>query len=143
MAYAFNDDKSKVYLSVDMVYPVGSIYMSVNSTNPGTLFEGTTWEQIQDRFLLAAGSTYKAGTQGGEAAHKLTTSELPSHTHDMNKSLYTSFWGLMIGDPGARDGVMTDNWDTSNRNKTWPTGGNEAHNNMPPYLTVYVWKRTA
>ena len=65
---------------LDKVYPVGSIYMSVNSTNPKTLFGGT-WVQIKDRFLLAAGTTYKAGATGGEAAHTLTASEMPSHNH--------------------------------------------------------------
>jgi hypothetical protein len=62
------------------MYPVGSIYMSVSSTSPATLFGGT-WEQIQDTFLLAAGTTYTAGTTGGSSSHILTTDELPSHTH--------------------------------------------------------------
>lgn len=61
-------------------YPVGSIYMSVNSTNPGELFGGT-WEQIQGRFLLGQGSGYSAGTVGGEADHALSDREMPSHRH--------------------------------------------------------------
>ena len=65
-------------------YPVGSIYMSVNSTSPATLFGGT-WEQIQDVFLLAAGSTYTAGDTGGSASHTLIVDELPSHVHTVPK----------------------------------------------------------
>ena len=65
---------------LDKVYPVGAIYMSVNSTNPKALFGGT-WVQIKDRFLLAAGTIYKAGATGGEATHTLTESEMPSHKH--------------------------------------------------------------
>lgn len=120
-----------------MAYPVGSIYMSVNSTNPGTLFGGT-WEQIKDKFLLAAGSTYKAGATGGEATHKLTVNEMPNHQH--------SIWFPNAGgEQNAALGFPT----TGSRNtyyaeasKTAARGGDEAHNNMPPYLTVYVWKRT-
>lgn len=56
-------------------WPVGSIYMSVNSTSPATLFGGT-WQRIQDRFLIAAGSTYKAGGTGGEATHTLTAASV-------------------------------------------------------------------
>lgn len=61
---------------LDQIYPIGSIYMSVNSSNPGTLFGGT-WQQLKDRFLLGAGDTYAAGAQGGEASHTITTQELP------------------------------------------------------------------
>ena len=56
---------SKIF---DSIYPVGSIYMSVNSTSPETLFGGT-WVQIKDTFLLSAGDTYTAGNTGGSATH--------------------------------------------------------------------------
>lgn len=62
----------------DMIYPVGSIYISINNVNPSVLFGGT-WEQIKDMFLLGAGSTYSAGSTGGEANHTLTQSEIPSY----------------------------------------------------------------
>lgn len=74
--------------SID-AYPVGSIYMSVNSTSPASLFGGT-WQQIKDRFLMCAGSTYKAGGTGGEASHTLTVKEMPSHSHDV--SMTTRSW---------------------------------------------------
>lgn len=66
---------------VDLVYPVGSLFLSAGSTAPGTLFPGTTWEQIKDKFLLSAGTNYTLGNTGGEATHVLTANEMPSHTH--------------------------------------------------------------
>ena len=68
---------------LNAIYPVGSIYMSVNSTSPATLFGGT-WERIKDRFLLAAGDAYAAGGTGGEATHTLTEGEMPAHSHVPN-----------------------------------------------------------
>ena len=72
---------------IDLIYPVGAIYMSVNSVSPSTLFGGT-WEQIQDTFLLACGTTYSGGSTGGSNTHKhttqghtLTIAEMPSHRH--------------------------------------------------------------
>ena len=118
----------------DIIYPVGSIYMSVNNTNPTLLFGGT-WEQIQDTFLLSAGSTYSAGATGGEATHKLTINEMPSHNHQTN--IYNQGSGS-----GATNHVV---WgDSGGYNiPTSSVGGSQAHNNMPPYLVVYMWKRTA
>ena len=127
---------------LDNVYPVGSIYMNVNSTNPGTLFGGT-WEQIQGRFLLGMSSSYPAGSQGDEATHTLTTSEIPSHSH---VALYgvdgavDDFLGGSGADYGARPGSGTA---TNYAYKTSSTGGGQSRNNMPPYLSVYIWKRTA
>ena len=65
---------------VDMIYPVGSIYMSVNNVSPSTLFGGT-WVQIQDKFLLASGSNHTNGNTGGSDTHTLNANELPAHTH--------------------------------------------------------------
>lgn len=83
---------------MNAIYPVGSIYMSVNSTSPASLFGGT-WEQIKDMFLMSAGDTYAAGASGGSASHShttgghtLTTSEIPAHTHN-SKALTGWFKG--------------------------------------------------
>lgn len=127
---------------LDNVYPVGSIYMNVNSTNPGTLFGGT-WEQIQGRFLLGMSSSYPAGSQGGEATHTLTTSEIPSHSHVALYGLdgaVDDFLGGSGADYGTRPGSGTA---TNYAYKTSSTGGGQSHNNMPPYISVYIWKRTA
>ena len=126
---------------LDLVYPVGSIYMSANSTSPATLFGGT-WERVKDTFLLAAGSSYAAGSTGGEATHKLTVSEMPAHSH--NPLLGSTRLG---GNGGTSTGwrmAADSNWSqVGTYATTQASGGGAAHNNMPPYLAVYVWKRTA
>lgn len=143
---------------LDMIYPVGSIYMSVNSTSPETLFGGT-WERIQGRFLLAADDGHAAGSTGGEEKHELTIDELPGHTHG-SKKLKGSFrirqWysgkstGIASQDTntadktppsGNKEGSNTISIDATHEHES--VGGNQEHNNMPPYLAVYVWKRTA
>jgi len=162
---------------VDIIYPIGSVYITLNTANPSALFGGT-WERIQDTFLLAAGTTYAAGSSGGEATHTLTTAETPAHTHDRgtmeiagmirayseynkgNSSFDTqgvsgafhfktgtdtewpSSTNLASGSNDAVRNVLFNasrNWTGS----TSSVGGGAAHNNMPPYLTVYMWKRTA
>lgn len=123
------------------IYPVGAIYMSASSTSPASLFGGT-WEQIQNRFLLAAGSSYAAGNTGGEATHTLTKNEMPTHSHE----IYSGYGDIVSN---VSDAYRYQTWGSSDRG--WKTGnlgtsnigGGKAHNNMPPYLAVYVWKRTA
>lgn len=139
---------------LDNVYPIGSIYMNVNSTNPGTLFGGT-WEQIQGKFLLGMSSSYPAGSQGGEASHTLTTEEMPSHGHNpANEAGYYGFItnskkAFSIGDMGSQSGsgryypYASAEFDISRNTLTGTTGGGKSHNNMPPYLSIYIWKRTA
>lgn len=123
---------------LDNVYPIGSIYMSVNSTNPKNLFGGT-WEQIQGRFLFGMNSSYPAGSTGGEITHKLTQGEMPKHNH----IIYAPNAG------GPDKGAALGFPEVGSSNTWWAaacmteqTGDNEAHNNMPPYLSVYIWKRT-
>lgn len=129
-------------------YNVGDIYITTNSTSPASVFGGT-WEQIKDRFLLAAGTSYTAGKTGGSATHTLTVNELPSHYHDF--SVKTTSGGTALG---LWDSYFTSSSDVdqiydssqnvkANTYGTKSTGGGAAHNNMPPYLTVYIWKRVA
>ena len=115
-------------------WPVGSIYMSMIATSPATLFGGT-WVQMENRFLLGAGSGYVAGATGGEAEHTLTGNEMPSHYHllAMNQAGESEYWGPMCA--AMQDGYMV--------NMTKPAGGDQPHNNMPPYIAVYMWRRTA
>ena len=182
---------------INTIYPVGSIYMSVNSTNPSVLFGGT-WEQIKDTFLLATGDTYANGSTGGEATHTLTENEMPSHTHIQDSHNHTQnahnhtqnshdhsvgkdrkFLALgknvnwrytnarqMQSTSGSyyypysdknTDGLTelenTESKTATNQATTATnqattatnqnTGGGQAHNNMPPYLAVNIWKRTA
>jgi microcystin-dependent protein len=67
------------------IYPIGSIYMSVNNVNPSTIFGGT-WQQIKDKFLLACGDTYNNGATGGSATHTLAVNQLPSHSHHYTRA---------------------------------------------------------
>ena len=131
-------EKSVKTIAVDAVYPVGSIYMNVSSTSPATLFGGT-WVQIKDTFLLAAGNTYAAGETGGEREHTLTLNEIPNHDHTYGAAAwavkaFTSRWGGSDGNTGAF---------VNEAQQLYARGGGAAHNNMPPYLAVYVWQRVA
>lgn len=127
----------------DLIYPVGSIYYTNNANfSPNVSFNGT-WEQIKDVFLLAAGDTYVGGTSGGEATHKLTIDEMPSHKHEIYANWAhdkgTSGWGAQIANYDS--GYVFDPkylYDEMHN-----TGGDKAHNNMPPYIVVYVWKRVS
>ena len=121
------------------LYPVGAVYISVNSTSPASLFGGE-WQILNDIFLLAAGSYANAGTFGGEATHTLTVNEMPSHTHVIYRNTGTddnNFSGHIANRVAAND-TSDDNKQTVTSDAT---GGNAAHNNMPPYLAVYMWKR--
>lgn len=123
-------------LSVLEAYPIGAIYISTNATSPETLFGGT-WRPIQGRFLLAADNTYKAGSTGGEATHTLTKNEMPNHQHSIWFPNDGGEQSAEIGYPEAG----SKNTYYAEASKTADAGGGAAHNNMPPYLAVYVWER--
>ena len=113
----------------------------MSATSPQTLFGGT-WQRIQGRFLLCAGGGYTAGSTGGEASHALTVDEMPAHDHSGTISVGP------VGDSthatNLRYVAGTFNDPTRNASTSLPSqGGGAAHNNMPPYLAVYAWKRTA
>ena len=198
---------------LNKVYPVGSIYMSVNNSNPSTLFGGT-WEEIQGKFLLGRSTGHAAGTTGGEETHTLTSNEMPAHTHNGPSHTHTGpshthtiashthtastasagahthklNRAKLAASGTARYAVQdassnpnntykntqsagahthtvtvngsgqlttaasgtgvtgasgTGNTGASGTGATSSTGGGAAHNNMPPYLAVYMWKRTA
>ena len=134
---------------LNAVYPVGSIYMSVNNTSPES-FIGGTWVALQDRFLIGAGNSYANGATGGEAEHTLTESELPSHNHNMTRggrplTLYTEESPSDMVFTQGFSGVSNGWWSVTNKNVDTiaSTGEGVAHNNLPPYLAVYMWKRTA
>lgn len=133
-------------ISLEDVYPVGAIYMSAAATNPGTLFGFGTWEQIKDVFLLAAGDTYAGGSVGGEAAHSLSQAEMPAHYHAIHYGNNSGeYYTAAIGFPAVMESngtPVTKSWGAE-MCRTADKGGGEAHNNMPPYLAVYAWKRTA
>lgn len=156
---------------LDLIYPVGSIYMSMNATNPETLFGGK-WEAIaQGRCLIGAGTgtdsrkeskTFAAGDTGGEYNHQLTVGELASHSHTgstnsagahshTTKIGYNSASGSGYGKympPDSRvqrnDNLASNS--AGNHSHTVSinnTGGNTPHNNIQPYISCHIWKRIA
>ena len=156
----------------DTVYPVGSIYMSVANVNPATVFGGT-WEELTGRFLLGRSTAHAAGTTGGEESHTLTAREMPSHTHTTPNHSHTAScasagghshnvsrsqvaatgtakWAAQANKKGDNHGTSSNGAHTHTITVASGGGGNTgsagsggAHNNMPPFLTVYMWKRTA
>ena len=162
-------DKTNALISsfdlLNTIYPVGSIYMSTNSTSPAN-FIGGTWERIQGQFLLGASSSYSAGSTGGSAdaivvshSHTFsgTTSSNGSHTHGLSidEGIVARPGAMMlsINYNGYYDGDTDGPWNaniTHAGNHTHTYSGTTSTNgssgtgkNMPPYLAVYIWKRTA
>ena len=88
MVTGINADADTLDGLLGLVYPVGSIYMSVNSTSPATLFGGT-WEALGDKFLIGAGTNHAAGATGGSETKTISTANLPSHTHGLNSHKHT------------------------------------------------------
>lgn len=122
----------------DILYPVGSVYMSTSSTSPETLFGGK-WTNIKGRFLWATGSTpMKTGGSRTTDEHVLTVAEIPPHSHT-----YAAHWGY---NRPARSSLSWITNDTDyNDYSTSSTGGGQGHSHtyMPPYFEVYMWYRTA
>lgn len=171
---------------LNKVYPVGSIYMSYNSTSPASLFGGT-WTQIKDKILMSAGDTYTGGSTGGSATHThtsaahthtinghthstanhtLTVAQIPSHYH--LTYIDANFCAVSTGNNNSwkQALVSSENHAAVSGYYDQPTGGGGAHNhgntgstslttnstipgntgsssNLPPYLTIYAWRRTA
>lgn len=159
MIYIIGNDGTPVRVDGvgNELYPVGSIYMSTENTSPASMFGGT-WEQILGKFLLSSddvltyddagngtittAGTYHAGATGGEATHTLTVDEMPSHTHTNNYNNQNAF----IVDEGRKVNEFGIHFSQeeayiAKEHEMNATGGSQAHNNMPPYLVVYCWKR--
>ena len=127
-----------VNLLLDKVYPVGSIYMSVENTSPAS-FLGGTWEQLKDRFLLGAGDTYTNGTTGGNK-----DAVVVSHYHHIKNNATGNSVGVGYGNAGYdRIEDVTFNATIGQELIAQTTGESGTNKNMPPYLVVYMWKRTA
>lgn len=140
--------KGKTRQLVDLIYPVGSIYISTASTNPGTLFGGT-WEAFAPgRVLIGAGQgndgttsmSFTASSSGGKYKETLTIDQIPNHSHEQ----------VVVADTHNNTGLRSDyNNDVQNGGafpqgiNTNPTGGGQSHNNIQPYIVCYIWRRTA
>lgn len=122
----------------ELIYPVGAIYMSVNDVNPSTLFGGT-WERWGNGRVPVGvdegDADFSAAEKiGGEKTHKLTIDELARHAH------YTSVY---TGGGTATNFAGTGGSDIWANSDTGVTGGDVPHNNLQPYITCYMWRRTA
>lgn len=127
---------------IDLIYPVGSYYWNSNSTSPATLFGVGTWTQITNQFIFAAGGDYASGDTGGEATHTLTIQEMPSHDHRciMDESFFAYGGPFESNDgPASGHGYAYPFYYSFTGTK----GGNRSHNNMPPYIVAYCWRRDA
>ena len=130
-----------------LIYPVGSIYLSDNATNPSSKFGGT-WVQLKDHFLYA-GSSFSTGNGTGTAtnSHTLTIDQIPSHNHKL-KMRNDGKWSW---NNGSASGDMMEggyHWDANNTTFNWliedqPQGGGKGHSHNIPYQSIYVWRRTA
>ena len=132
----------------DKVYPIGSIYMSVNSTNPSSLFGGTwvAWGTGRVPVGINTSDTNFNTVEktGGEKTHTLTVNEMPSHKHKADGTTPAiSYYHAETSGDGF---VVTSGSSSTSRyliKKRDETGGGQAHNNLQPYITCYMWKRTA
>lgn len=139
--------------SIENCYPIGSVYISVNNTSPEAALGFGTWTQIKDRFLLAAGSTYTGGDTGGAATVALSKTQVPAvsgHIAMHSQGVATNIHevtgcfssGLTNEDSYRPGGTQTTGAPSIGRINFSNGGTGAAHNNMPPYLVVYIWKRT-
>lgn len=152
---------------IDLIYPVGSIYITMTNNNPSTLFGGT-WSEIKGRFLLGigrpdantdnyfgsiSGTQYNVGlgTTGGQDYHTLTTSEIPPHNHDVRQrnnsptpiaSMYSGNYNYGQEEYNWTQASKMVNTGNTENIFTMNTGGGGKHNNMPPYIGVRIWQRT-
>lgn len=149
---------------IDIVHPVGSIWETTTTDDPNTLWAGTTWVKMDaGRVLVAAGSytesgttyTYNLGDTGGEAKHQLSTDELAVHSHQASCSTvgnhshaYSIATSYGNGQSAAYSSHTGSDWLTSGSGEHThtisinATGGNQRHENRPPYTVINRWKRT-
>ena len=147
--------ESKINSNFDKIYPVGSIYISTSSTNPSTIYGGT-WERYgQGKTLVGLNEGEPEfntiNKTGGEKTHTLTINEMPSHNHNLGG--HTFLWGENVGtvnikNANAEAGATSQNRLYTYQNQygwanTLVNGGSQPHNNLQPYITVYMWKRTS
>lgn len=138
---------------LDYIFPVGSVFLSVDNTNPQIRFGGN-WEQIaQGKFLVGVGTgtddnniskTFVAEGNSGEYSHTLTVDEIPAHAHDI-KTLKVSIADDNAGSTGylgSSSRYLKDSGVTPNPSlEVLEEGGDSPHENTPPSYGVYMWRR--
>lgn len=137
-------------VDLERIYPIGSYFITESTTTPASMFGGT-WVKVKDRFLLGLGDTYYTiGNEGGASTVTLTTDQMPSHTHQ--EMLSNGQWNYEAvysrgGTVDTNEGAAITNLSVTGNKGAYAyvgyTGGGQAHNNMPPYRVVNIWRRTA
>lgn len=135
---------------LDIVYPIGIIQQFYDNTNPNDIMHGQTWVKLENVFLYGSG-TKSIGATGGEENHTLSVNEMPSHRHTVKDG--GNNWNSNCGSVSRSDirgvggitnnGGYSDTIGNSGMQILGNTGGGQAHNNMPPYRVVGIWRRTA
>lgn len=130
------------------LFPVGAYYITESVTTPASLFGGE-WVQVSGKFLLGQSvqDGYLVGSEGGEKTHTLTTEEMPQHSHKPHQFTWVVSYGGNSGENAISGGNQGNanvfNVDEDQNRYTGTAGGNQPHNNMPPYRSVFIWRRTA
>ena len=138
--------------------PVGMIITTGSPTSPAELYDGTSWTQIKDCFLIGAGGSYSLGSTGGSFSHTLTTEEMPAHTHTVTitgvgahthtiscaqgkKTVYASnsYWWY----PYDKTNTTSSNGSHTHTISCGSTGGNSPFSTLNPYAVKYIWRRIA
>jgi hypothetical protein len=132
---------------VNLIYPVGAIYISVNSTDPGTIWSGTTWVAFgAGRTLVGIdsgdASFNSVEETGGAKTHTLTTAELPAHYHSYYDQWYQLHPYLLWSSAAPQNLGGPSTFQSQGRN-TGNAGSGSSHNILQPYIVTYMWKRTA
>lgn len=169
--YVTNAIATAISEAMQKSHAIGSYYVTEDATNPSSILGFGTWEQVRDRFLVGAGSSYVVSAEGGQSTVQLTTTQIPSHNHSVNIATTSSgnhahpYDDVYFSE--ARSGTQQNVYgsgDSDHDNEFWTTrrntlsagshthrvtgntgnsGGSQAHENRPPYRAVYMWRRTA
>lgn len=134
-------------INVNLIYPIGSIYISINSKNPSEIFGGT-WERIKGKMLIGVDeddTDFNASSKmGGEKEVTLTTNEIPYMEAEIYDTLDNKVNTGYNGGAANTNIISTTASENMGRNlKAKFNGGGQPHNNLPPYYTVYIFVRTA
>lgn len=129
---------------MQLVFPIGSTYITQDNTNPATILEFGTWERLKGKVCLGLDEDdeklNEIGKTGGEKEHTLTIEEMPSHSHSIKKQVDNNSGSQIVVGSGSSS-LFYQNGNEATTNNA---GGGQAHNNMPPYETVgYMWIRRA
>lgn len=131
---------------INLIYPVGSIFMSTVNTNPSTYLGGTwvAWGAGRVPVGVDTSQTEFSAPEktGGEKVHTLTTGEMPTHVH--TPTIDGRAIGVNDGSLASWHAQAASDWNTAGiLTSTTSAGSGQAHNNLQPYITCYMWKRTA